>query len=162
MRVVFTGEHGLALTPANVYGLLSIVFWALTVIVTLKYVTLIMRADNRGEGGILALTALVSRGVEHQSRLRWWLVGLGIFGAAMFYGDGMITPAITVLGAVEGLEVITPALSHFIVPLSLVIVVALFSIQRRGTASVGKMFGPVMAVWFIVIGALGALQIAQD
>src|SRR5947209_19380375 len=98
MRVVFNGEHGLALTRFNVYGLLSIVFWALMVIVTLKYVTLIMRADNRGEGGILALTALVSRGVEHQSRLRWWLVGLGIFGAAMFAGDGISTATISVVG----------------------------------------------------------------
>src|SRR5512140_2860254 len=160
MRVVFTGEHGLPLTQANVYGLLSIVFWALVIIVTLKYVTLIMRADNRGEGGILALTALVSRGVEHQSRLRWWLVGLGIFGAAMFYGDGMITPAITVLGAVEGLEVMAPGLGHFIVPLALAIVIGLFSIQKRGTASVGRMFGPIMVVWFVVIAVLGIMHIA--
>ncbi len=162
MRVVFTGEHGLALTTANVYGLLSIVFWALVLIVTLKYVTLIMRADNRGEGGILALTALVSRGVEHQSRLRWWLVGFGIFGAAMFYGDGMITPAITVLGAVEGLEVMAPRLAHFVVPLALAIVIGLFSIQKRGTASVGRLFGPIMAVWFVVIAVLGILQLAED
>jgi KUP system potassium uptake protein len=137
MRVVFSGEHGLPLNVANVYGLLSIVFWALIIIVTLKYVTLIMRADNRGEGGILALTALVSRGVEHGSRTRWWLVGFGIFGAAMFYGDGMITPAITVLGAVEGLEIITPALRAYVVPVSVAILVGLFWIQKRGTASVG-------------------------
>ena len=161
MRVVFNGEHGLPLTQFNVYGLLSIVFWALMVIVTLKYVTLIMRADNRGEGGILALTALVSRGVEHQSRLRWWLVGLGIFGAAMFYGDGMITPAISVLGAVEGLEVMTPHLAPFVVPISLVILVALFMAQRRGTASVGVMFGPIMCLWFVTIAVLGVWHIVQ-
>ena len=161
MRVVFNGEHGLPLNQGNVYGLLSIVFWALMVIVTLKYVFLIMRADNRGEGGILALTALVSRGVEHQSRLHWWLVGLGIFGAAMFYGDGMITPAISVLGAVEGLEVITPHLAPFVVPICLVILVGLFMAQRRGTASVGVMFGPVMCVWFVTLAVLGVWHIMQ-
>ena len=104
------GTHGLPLTPENVLGILSLIFWALMIVVTLKYVTLIMRADNRGEGGILALTALVSRGLERNARRRWWLVGFGIFGAAMFYGDGMITPAISVLAAVEGLEVVAPAL----------------------------------------------------
>jgi len=161
MRVVFSGEHGLPLTAANVYGLLSIVFWSLIIIVTLKYVTLIMRADNRGEGGILALTALVSHGVAHRSRTRWWLVGFGIFGAAMFYGDGMITPAITVLGAVEGLEVMAPALRSYVVPVAVVILVGLFWIQRRGTASVGVMFGPVMCVWFGVLAVLGLLQIVE-
>ncbi len=104
LRKASPGSIGLSLTHENVLGILSVIFWALVIIVTLKYVTLIMRADNRGEGGILALTALVSRGLEDRARLRWWLVGLGIFGAAMFYGDGMITPAISVLGAVEGLE----------------------------------------------------------
>jgi KUP system potassium uptake protein len=161
MRVVFNSEHGLALTHDNVYGLLSMVFWALVVVVTLKYVVLIMRADNRGEGGILALTALVSRGVERQSRLRWWLVGLGIVGAAMFYGDGMITPAITVLGAVEGLELMAPRLGPYVVPLSLLILLGLFSIQRHGTGSVGRLFGPVMCVWFVTIAALGAWEIVQ-
>ncbi len=161
MRVVFSGEHGLPLNVANVYGLLSIVFWALIIIVTLKYVTLIMRADNRGEGGILALTALVSRGVEQRSRTRWWLVGFGIFGAAMFYGDGMITPAITVLGAVEGLEIMTPALHAYVVPVSVAILVGLFWIQKRGTASVGGLFGPVMCVWFGTLAVLGLLQILE-
>src|SRR6185437_9324447 len=123
LRTAFTGSYGLALTPANILGVLSVIFWALLIIVTLKYITLIMRADNRGEGGILALTALVSRGIENRARLRWWLVGLGIFGAAMFYGDGMITPAISVLGAVEGLGVIAPALHPFIVPVTIVILV---------------------------------------
>ncbi len=161
LRVAFSGEHGVAPTEDNIYGLLSILFWALMIIVTLKYVTLIMRADNRGEGGILALTALVSRGVEQHSRARWWLVGFGIFGSAMFYGDGMITPAVTVLGAVEGLEVLSPLLHSFIVPISVAILVGLFWIQRRGTASVGALFGPVCVVWFIALAALGLFQIVQ-
>ena len=162
LRVAFSGEHGLPATPDNVYGLLSLLFWALIVVVTLKYVTLIMRADNRGEGGILALTALVSRGVAPQSRARWWLVGFGIFGSAMFYGDGMITPAVSVLGAVEGLEVLSPLLHPFIVPVSLAILIGLFWIQRRGTASVGAFFGPVCLAWFVSLGALGCYQIARE
>src|SRR5215831_20722254 len=136
LRECFTGAHGLPLTEGNVYGILSVIFWAIMIIVTLKYVTLIMRADNRGEGGIMALTALVGRGL-HDRRARWWLVGLGIFGAAMFYGDGMITPAISVLSAVEGLEVMAPVLKPFIVPVTLVILIGLFSIQRHGTAGIG-------------------------
>lgn len=162
LRTAFTGEHGLALTPANVYGVLSVVFWSLVVVVTLKYITLIMRADNNGEGGILALTALVSRGLARSERRRWWLVGLGIFGAAMFYGDGMITPAISVLSAVEGLEVITPALHPFIVPVTLVIIVVLFGIQKHGTASVGLFFGPVMCIYFVTIALLGLVQISRQ
>ncbi len=161
LRTAFTGEHGLALTPANVYGVLSVVFWALIVIVTLKYITLIMRADNNGEGGILALTALVSRGLDRRQSRRWWLVGFGIFGAAMFYGDGMITPAISVLSAVEGLEIVTPALHPFIVPVTLAIIVGLFAIQKHGTASVGMFFGPVMCVYFVVLALLGINEIAQ-
>jgi KUP system potassium uptake protein len=161
LRTAFTGSFGLTLSHDNVLGVLSVIFWALLVVVTLKYITLIMRADNRGEGGILALTALVSRGIESRDRLRWWLVGLGIFGAAMFYGDGMITPAITVLGAVEGLGVIAPAMHPFIVPISIVILVVLFAIQRKGTASIGAVFGPVMAIWFVVLALLGAMEIAR-
>jgi len=162
LRQCFTGTHQLSLAPENVLGILSIIFWALVIVVTLKYVTLIMRADNRGEGGILALTALVSSGLSPQRRRRWWLVGFGIFGAAMFYGDGMITPAISVLGAVEGLEVVAPALHPFVVPVTLVIIVALFAIQRRGTASVGILFGPVMAAWFVVLALLGLLEILRN
>ena len=161
LRECFTGPHGLALTEANIYGVLSLIFWAITIIVTLKYVTLIMSADNRGEGGIMALTALVGRGLT-APRGRWWLMGLGIFGAAMFYGDGMITPAISVLSAVEGLDVMTPVLKPYVVPVTLVILIALFSIQRHGTARVGVLFGPVTSVWFIAIGVLGALQIARN
>jgi KUP system potassium uptake protein len=162
LRTAFTGQYGLALTHANILGVLSVIVWALVIVVTLKYIALIMRADNRGEGGILALTALVSRGVEKRTTLRWWLVGLGIFGAAMFYGDGMITPAITVLGAVEGLGVIAPALHPFIVPTAVLILVALFAIQRKGTARLGSVFGPVMALWFVSIGVLGAMEIARS
>ncbi len=161
LRTAFTGPYGLSLTRENILGVLSAIVWALMIVVTLKYITLIMRADNRGEGGILALTALVSRGVADRARLRWWLVGLGIFGAAMFYGDGMITPAITVLGAVEGLGVIAPAMHPFIVPVSVLILVVLFGFQRKGTSNLGAVFGPVMVLWFGVLGVLGALEIAR-
>ena len=155
LRQCFTGTHRLDLTAANIMGILSIIFWSLVIVVTLKYVTLIMRADNRGEGGILALTALVSRALETHPRRRWWFVGIGIFGAAMFYGDGMITPAISVLGAVEGLDIITTRLHPFIDPIAIVIIIALFSIQRSGTARVGMFFGPVMCVWFVTLAVLG-------
>jgi KUP system potassium uptake protein len=158
LRECFTGPHGLPLTPDNVLGILSVIFWALMIIVTLKYVTLIMRADNRGEGGIMALTALVSRGLEDR-RARWWLVGLGIFGAAMFYGDGMITPAISVLSAVEGLEVLAPALKSYVIPTTLVILLAVFSIQRYGTARVGGLFGPLMCLWFATLAVMGSAAI---
>jgi KUP system potassium uptake protein len=160
LRTAFTGTHGLQLTAQNVMGVLSVIFWALVIVVTLKYITLIMRADNRGEGGILALTALVSRGLEGAPRRRWWLVGFGIFGAAMFYGDGMITPAITVLGAVEGLEVLAPSLHPFVVPATVIIMLALFGIQKRGTAAIGALFGPVMVLWFVTLGVLGAMEIS--
>ncbi|HEY6894367.1 MAG TPA: KUP/HAK/KT family potassium transporter, partial [Rhodanobacteraceae bacterium] len=160
LRTAFTGSYGLALSPDNILGVVSVIFWALLIVVTLKYIMLIMRADNRGEGGILALTALVSRGVESR-RARWWLVGLGIFGAAMFYGDGMITPAISVLGAVEGLGVIAPALHPYIVPVSVLILAVLFAVQRKGTAGLGAVFGPVMALWFVTIAVLGGQQIAR-
>ena len=162
LRTAFSGHGALATTPVNVYGILSVVFWALVIIVTLKYITLILRADNNGEGGILALTALVSRGLERGETRRWWLVGFGIFGAAMFYGDGMITPAISVLSAVEGLEVVTPGLEHWVVPATLVIIVVLFGVQKHGTARVGMFFGPVMLVYFLVIAVLGAIEIAKE
>lgn len=161
LRTAFTGDHALAVTPENVYGVLSAVFWSLVVVVTLKYIALIMRADNNGEGGILALTALVSRGLARHEKRRWWLVGFGIFGAAMFYGDGMITPAISVLSAVEGLEVAMPELHPYIVPITLAIIVVLFGVQKHGTARVGLFFGPVMVLYFSVIAVLGAIEIFQ-
>ncbi len=160
LRECFSGARGLPLTEAHILQILSVIFWAITIVVTLKYVTLIMRADNRGEGGIMALTALVSGGLVN-ARARWWLVGFGIFGAAMFYGDGMITPAISVLSAVEGLEVVAPALTPYVVPVTMLILLALFSIQRRGTARVGGLFGPVMGVWFAMLAVLGISQIVR-
>jgi KUP system potassium uptake protein len=149
------------LSEQAILGALSLIVWALALVVTVKYVLVIMRADNRGEGGIMALTALVSSGLTNP-QARWWLVGFGIFGAAMFYGDGMITPAISVLSAVEGLEVIAPALAPYVVPVTMVILVVLFSIQRHGTARVGVLFGPVMCLWFLTLATLGVIQIARE
>ncbi|HEU5357708.1 MAG TPA: potassium transporter Kup [Gemmatimonadales bacterium] len=150
----FRGVHSVEPTRDNIFGVLSLVFWALTFVVTFKYLLFVMRADNRGEGGILALFALVRpRGSAHGRA--WVIVGLGLFGAALLYGDGVITPAITVLGAVEGVSVATPAFQHLVVPLSVAILVALFWFQKRGTAAIGRVFGPVMLVWFLSITALG-------
>ena len=162
LRECFTGSRRLELTPENVLGVLSVVFWSLVIIVTIKYIALLMRADNRGEGGIMALTALVSRGLERNARRRWWLVGFGIVGASMFYADGMITPAISVLSAVEGLEVVAPELHPFVVPIAIAILVGLFAIQRKGTGTVGKLFGPITSTWFAVLAILGAAQIVEN
>ncbi|CAG0975611.1 hypothetical protein BURK1_01464 [Burkholderiales bacterium] len=162
MRECFTGLRKLELTPENVLGVLSIIFWSLVIVVTVKYVTILLRADNRGEGGIMALTALVSRGLERNARRRWWLIGFGIVGASMFYADGMITPAISVLSAVEGLEIIAPDLHPFIVPVAVVILVGLFAIQRKGTGTVGRLFGPITCLWFVVLALLGAAQIVEN
>ncbi len=161
VKEVFGGGH-VPFTPDNVHGILSIFFWTLTVIVSLKYVTLVLRADNHGEGGLVAMLALASQTVKHQPRLRRVLLLVGIFGTCLFYGDGIITPAITVLGAVEGLEVISPAFKQYVVPLTLVILLMLFMVQKRGSASIGRYFGPVMVVWFIAISALGILNIADN
>ena len=160
LKECFNGPHGVAPTPANVLGVLSLVFWAMTFVVTFKYLTFVMRADNRGEGGILALMALVGR--KGTSGRRGLLLQLGLFGSALLYGDGVITPAISVLGAVEGLSVATPALEHAVVPITVVILVLLFVVQSRGTAAVGAVFGPIMLVWFAVIAALGVYGIAHD
>lgn len=154
LKEVFNGHHAVPVTPENVYGILSLVFWALMLVVSAKYVLFIMRADNRGEGGIMALMSLALRVVESK-RQAWWLSVLGVFGAALFYGDGMITPAISVLSAVEGLEVATPAFQPFVIPIALVVLIGLFLMQRRGTASVGAIFGPVMLCWFLLLAALG-------
>ena len=161
LRECFEGTHSVAPTPENVLGVLSLVFWAMTFVVTFKYVGIVMRADNRGEGGILALVALI--GKHETSRAgRRALVMLGLFGAALLYGDGVITPAISVLGAVEGVSVAAPALQRAVVPLAVVILVLLFVFQRRGTAAVGLVFGPVMLVWFVAIAALGVRGILLD
>jgi KUP system potassium uptake protein len=152
-------SHGVAATQANVFGLLSLVFWSLTMVVTVKYLTFIMRADNRGEGGILALLALVPQKPSARSTRIGWMAGMVIFGAALLYGDGVITPAISVLSAVEGLEVATTRLRPAVVPLTVAILVGLFAVQKRGTARIGGIFGPIMVAWFATIALLGAFQI---
>ena len=152
-------HHPVPITPENVLGILSLVFWALMAVVSGKYVSFITRADNRGEGGIMALMALALRQQKPGSTGRNVIVILGLFGAALFYGDGVITPAISVLSAVEGLGIVTPALERFVIPLALVVLVALFVIQRHGTASVGRLFGPVMMLWFATLAVLGLANI---
>jgi KUP system potassium uptake protein len=145
----------------EVMGILSLIFWSLILVVTIKYVTLIMRADNRGEGGILALMVLAQR-VSAGTRLRGALGFIGITGACLFFGDGLITPAISVLSAVEGLEVSAPGLKQYVLPISVAVIVALFALQRRGTGSVGRIFGPVMTVWFLLLGLLGLVEVVQQ
>lgn len=161
MKEVFNGSHPVPVTPENVLGVLSLVFWALMVVISLKYITFIMRADNRGEGGIMALMALALRR-RHQRRERYWITLIGLFGTALFYGDGIITPAISVLSAVEGLRVAAPQLEHFVVPVAVVVLVGLFFIQRKGTGKVGVLFGPVMLIWFICLFLLGLDALLQD
>jgi KUP system potassium uptake protein len=161
VKEVFLPATGIALTPENLIGAVSTIFWALMLIVTLKYVILILRADNRGEGGALALTALAANAVQHKPKLRQFLLLLGLFGATLFYGDSVITPAISVLGAVEGLEMVTPVLQPYVVPIALTVLVMLFVMQRWGTSFVGKFFGPIIVVWFLILGATGVAQIVQ-
>jgi KUP system potassium uptake protein len=161
VKVSFGGGHGLPLNHDNVVGVLSLMGWALFIIVTIKYVTLLMRADNRGEGGIMALMSLVRRSADHGTRLRTLLLLLGMFGAALFYGDGMITPAISVLSAIEGLEVATPLFRPYVIPLTLVVITFLFLVQQTGTGRVGVFFGPITTLWFLVLALLGILSIAR-
>jgi KUP system potassium uptake protein len=158
VKEVFGSGH-VEFTPANVYGVLSIFVWTLTLVVSLKYVTLVLRADNHGEGGLVAMLALASQAVQDRPRLREALLLVGIFGTCLFYGDGVITPAISVLSAVEGLEVVSPAFREAVIPLTLLILLALFAVQKRGTAGIGRFFGPVTLVWFGAIAALGVAQI---
>jgi KUP system potassium uptake protein len=160
VQLIFTGDHPMVPSPLRVYGALSLIFWALTLIVTLKYVLLILRVDNHGEGGIMALVALIERVVK--SRRKAGLVLIGVLGASLFYGDGMLTPAISVVSAVSGLKVASPALAAQIIPFSLVILIILFALQRFGTGAVGGLFGPVMVVWFLVIGAIGLKEVASN
>jgi KUP system potassium uptake protein len=143
-------------------GILSLIVWSMVWVITIKYLVVMMRADNNGEGGILALLALALRETQGRPRLKWTVIGIGIFGAAMFYGDSMITPAISVLSAVEGLEVATPFFAPFVIPITLGVLTALFFIQRQGTARVGNFFGPVTVIWFLAIGAMGAMQLFKN
>ncbi|HEX4235578.1 MAG TPA: potassium transporter Kup [Caldimonas sp.] len=161
LKQVFANGH-VPLTPHNVYGVLSLVFWTITVIVSIKYVVLILRADNNGEGGLIAMLALASQAVRDKPSLRRRLLFIGIFGTAIFFGDGVITPAISVLGAVEGLQVAAPALHSWIVPITLVILTGLFAFQRYGTERVGRLFGPVMTLWFVIIALLGLVHIGDN
>nr|Q47A46.1 RecName: Full=Probable potassium transport system protein Kup 3 [Dechloromonas aromatica RCB] len=163
IKEVFGGaHHPVPITPDNVLGILSLFFWSLIIVVTLKYVSFIMRANNRGEGGIIALMTLAMHKGVAGSWQQKMLVLLGLFGAALFYGDGIITPAISVLSAVEGLEILTPAFKPYILPITLITLIGLFIFQRRGTASVGALFGPVMVIWFAVIAVLGAAAIVEN
>jgi len=161
IKLAFGGPYAFPITPTNVLGVLSLIFWALMIVVSIKYVVFIMRADNKGEGGIMALMALTQRATRDESRGRWILMTLGLIGASLFYGDGMITPAISVLSAVEGLHLATPAFDPYVIPLALGILVGLFMFQRHGTARVGALFGPVMIIWFAVLALLGARGIAM-
>ncbi|MCY7318130.1 MAG: potassium transporter Kup [Ramlibacter sp.] len=160
VKEVFGSGH-VPFTPANVYGIMSIFFWTLTVIVSIKYVVLVLRADNNGEGGLIAMLALASQAVKDKPRLRQLLLAVGIFGTALFYGDGVITPAISVLSAVEGMEVVSPALKEWVIPITLVVLFMLFVVQKRGTAGIGKFFGPITLVWFATIAVLGVSHIVQ-
>jgi KUP system potassium uptake protein len=162
LRESFHHTHGLQPTRANVLGVLSLVFWALVLVISVKYGIFVLRADNRGEGGILALTSLVTPLGALKRNGRWVLIMLGLFGTALLYGDGMITPVVSVLGAVEGLRVATPTLGPYIIPITIAILLVLFAVQSRGTATIGKVFGPVMMLWFITIAVLGIVNIARD
>ncbi len=160
VKEVFGSGH-VPFTPTNVYGILSILFWTLTVIVSLKYVVLVLRADNNGEGGLIAMLALASQAVKDRPRLRRVLLAVGIFGTSLFYGDGVITPAISVLSAVEGLEVVSPHFKQYVIPLTLVVLFCLFAVQKRGTGGIGKFFGPVTLIWFVTIALLGVSHIVN-
>jgi len=163
VRECFNGPHAVALNDVNLFGVVSLIFWSLTIVVTVKYVGVILRADNRGEGGIFALLGLIMGSNAKLSPLMRSTVFLGaIFGAALLYGDGIITPSISVLSAVEGLEVATQTAKPFIVPLTCAVLVTLFLLQKRGTAGIGKVFGPIMILWFVTIGAAGLWEILQS
>ena len=162
VREVFSPRYGIEPSTDNILGCLSLIFWALALIVAAKYVFFMLKADNRGEGGMMALLALVLKATEKKPRKRFLLITLGLFGAALFYGDGIITPAISVLSAVEGLGVATPALEPYVIPITIVIVILLFMLQQKGTGGVGALFGPVTVIWFGVLGALGITNLILD
>lgn len=162
MKEVFSSGHGVPLNQANLLGAVSLIVWGLTIIVSLKYVTLILRADNRGEGGIMALMALAMSSVGRQSRWHYPVMLVGLTGAALFYGDGVITPAISVLSAIEGLEVATPAFQPYVVPLTVSVLAALYMVQHKGTAGIGKWFGPIVLVWFAALAVMGVINISRN
>src|SRR5436190_2903732 len=160
LRESLHGTHGVSPTPENVLGLLSLIVWALVIVISIKYLAFVMRADNCGEGGMIALTALVTPdSARARLRRRRLLVLVGLFGASLLYGDSMITPAISVLSAIEGLEKVTPIFSSYVVPITIAILIGLFAVQRHGTARIGAIFGPVMFLWFTALGVLGAVQV---
>ncbi|MBC7435612.1 MAG: potassium transporter Kup [Bdellovibrionales bacterium] len=161
VKEVFGSGH-VPFTPANVYGILSIFFWTLTIIVSIKYVVLVLRADNEGEGGLVAMLALASQSVKDKPKLRKILLLVGIFGTCLFYGDGVITPAISVLSAVEGLEIVSHAFKDYVIPITLVVLFLLFFVQKNGTSGIGKFFGPITLVWFVTIAALGISHIVSN
>ncbi|MEM8518278.1 KUP system potassium uptake protein [Janthinobacterium sp. CAN_S7] len=162
LKTVFDPAHGLSVTHNNLLGIVSLIFWGLTLIVSLKYVTLVLRADNRGEGGIMALMALVLSSVSKSSRWHVPLMVIGVFGATLFYGDSVITPAISVLSAIEGLEVATPAFSPYVVWLTIAVLVALYSVQSHGTAGIGRFFAPIMLIWFVALACMGVVNIIKS
>ena len=162
IQTIFSESTGIALTPTNIIGAISAVFWALMLVVTLKYVTLVLRADNRGEGGIMALLALAVSTAKTAPRRQKVLLGLGVFGAALFYGDSILTPAISVLSAIEGMQLIAPNLSQFVTPIAITILIALFMFQQYGTHTVGQFFGPIVIIWFAVLGIVGVYHITNN
>jgi len=162
LKECFNPEHGVPFSDQTVFGILSMLFWAMTLVVSIKYVLFVMRADNNGEGGILALTALAMRASSGSARFTNMLMMLGLLGAAMFYGDAVITPAISVLSAIEGMEIMAPALQTWVLPLSLVVLIALFLIQKQGTHVVGRLFGPIMLIWFVLLGLIGLASVVRS
>jgi len=162
MKEIFSPGTGIPLDRVHLIGAVSVIFWGLMMVVTLKYVLLILRADNRGEGGIMALTALAAHAAGKTPRSRIVLLLAGVFGAALFYGDSVITPAISVLSAVEGLQIVAPGLKSYVLPISVAVLIGLFAVQRFGTGVVGKMFGPVIALWFAVLTYTGVVEILRE
>lgn len=162
MKEAFAPAHGIAVSPANILGVVSLILWCLIIVISLKYVTLVLRADNGGEGGIMALTALALKSVSKHARLTYPVMLLGMLGAGLFFGDGVITPAITVLSAIEGLEVATPAMKPYVVPTVLTVLTVLYLAQRRGTGGIGKWFGPVVLIWFVTLAVMGIVNILKN
>jgi KUP system potassium uptake protein len=162
LKEAFSPSHGIGLSEASILGVISLLFWAIVMVVAVKYVLFVMRADNNGEGGVFAMMTLALRSVKESGKVSGVLMMLGIFGACMFYGDAVITPAMSVISAVEGLEIAAPKLSPYVLPITIVILIALFWIQRHGTAVVGKLFGPIMLVWFVTLAVLGAVHIVKE